>query len=697
MGLTLDPAHLRRIAEDQGLSPEMAPLWATTSNPAFPGAVLPVLSPSDGLIIYAAADSQAEWRKLQPLLLAYAGPLLTDFAGAPAPLDLARSFDAALAASGVAVVTALRPGRFMDADRAVLRSLLRLQDRLSVAPNLVTPGPKATSRLLAELQDGLNVGDLSAASDALAILRGELRLDAANLARLEMQILAAGGQWSAVRWHPRFETLVYGGPPPETANLLLDAIYRVQVAGADPAELETRRATVTALAATLLLRVTTPLNLTAQLLQDWLRAPTEEPGPAEADGDLASDVPNTDRAQSRGDAKTETAALTPAESARSVLMAVMGASDEAYIISAIAAYDVVGALTEAERAEVLGRPVFLAIWDELRDRLGHQRPPANWTDWLLRLDDPSFDASGVAANGQAWILGPADIDPAEAQRMSQAILDTPAGLATDRLAEGLPFLVAWAQADARWPRSALRSVYLALLTAMAISGRSGDALLKSAAPLLDGALRSGLSPAEYNEAIDAAGEIARAGLNRNSVYEILELAETARGASAANPATLQDFTISILNDISSHATRLTAGQKLAVSALAEEAGWAHPLLSAPPVRPPDEGEDPLTRLEVGIYTLTEGAGRSAQTLLQSYHPGIRITLNHDHGGTSGLAALAQRADLFVIAWGSAAHAATDFIRDKRNGPIIYAAGKGASSLIRAVEEVDLAVVERARR
>ncbi len=106
----------------------------------------------------------------------------------------------------------------------------------------------------------------------------------------------------------------------------------------------------------------------------------------------------------------------------------------------------------------------------------------------------------------------------------------------------------------------------------------------------------------------------------------------------------------------------------------------------PPARGPDLAER-LPGREIGIYTLTESAGRQAQTLLLSVAPDLRIHLNHDHVGTPPLAALARNVDLFVVVAGSAKHAATDFIRAKRgDAPLVFAAGRGAASIIKAVED-----------
>jgi hypothetical protein len=95
----------------------------------------------------------------------------------------------------------------------------------------------------------------------------------------------------------------------------------------------------------------------------------------------------------------------------------------------------------------------------------------------------------------------------------------------------------------------------------------------------------------------------------------------------------------------------------------------------------------LAGKSVAIYTLTEGAARDARDQLRTLAPDLRVDLNHDHVGTRGLAALAARADLFVIAALSATHAATDFIRAIRSSEhLANAPGKGAAGIVRKVEE-----------
>jgi hypothetical protein len=306
---------------------------------------------------------------------------------------------------------------------------------------------------------------------------------------------------------------------------------------------------------------------------------------------------------------------------------------------------------------------------------------------LGRLEDPIFDAFRFAAHSHTdWRPPDAEIDPVQAKALAEAVLEAPEGLAGDRLLEAIPYFVRWAHDDPRWPRRAYAPVYTALLFRMALGARHGEGALKSAAVLLEGALRSGLTAKEYCDALDAAGEIARAGLNRNSIYDALEILDVATDAPSPAPNILATLVVDLLTKLADLRERLSEGQRAVIRRLGTPYGWSAPMDPLPTdtiVR----SLDCLSGLEIAIYTLTESAGRQARGLLETAVPGLRVQLNHDHGGTGPLAALARNADLFVIVANSAKHAATDFIREKRGRrPLVYAAGRGTSSVIRAVEE-----------
>ena len=135
-------------------------------------------------------------------------------------------------------------------------------------------------------------------------------------------------------------------------------------------------------------------------------------------------------------------------------------------------------------------------------------------------------------------------------------------------------------------------------------------------------------------------------------------------------------------------SRLSGLQRAAIARLATELGW--PLGSLGIETESIVADDLATQLQglrVAIYSLTESSSRQAKAAIEEVAPTAIVDCNADHSGTARLRALAENVDLFVMSWLSAKHAATDFIRRHRGGrPLLYAQGRGFSSILRAIED-----------
>jgi hypothetical protein len=674
MALTLDIDALAAAADWDQLAPEARRLLPTLQSNRFPGAVFPARAPDGGMLFYAAATSPAEWRKLQPLLTAFAGPTFTDFEGAPTRLDPSNGVERLLLAACVTDAARLRPGRFPQPELISLRALVRMAALLEGAPDLAMARPEPTARLLAALQDALNGGDQAEAWRIHTLLREESRLEAINLVQVEIQILAASGDWGAIRWHDRFETLVLAGPSPATAEHLLEAVY--WTAAYDTSEDRERARDeilvdpATEFARLLLTVAPRPAKPVVERLRNLLLSPARDPVPPTINDLVKAETPPQPTAQ-----------------ARAALLAVASLSAEGDPEADAALLDAVGALSPAEREDLLRRPANRAIWQEVLERTGKHAPPTDWLGWVEALGREDFPASEIAASGATnWRLLDQDIDATVPRNLAARIEAIPDGLAEDRFGEATPYLVQWARSDPRWPRQNFCSVYVSILVRMALSARRGETALRSAAGLLEGALQCGLSQVEYRDALDAAETISTEGLSRTSAYDALEIVEITRSVTPADPERLQAFSLNVISVLAALWNRLGDGQRLTLAALAAEVGMefgpsepsaAQTALSSPAL----EGKI------LGIYTLTEQAARQAETMLRGAIPGLTVDLNHDHGGSAALNAMVSRADLVVVVWASAKHAATDFIKARRgNRPLVYAMGRGATSIVRAVDD-----------
>lgn len=171
---------------------------------------------------------------------------------------------------------------------------------------------------------------------------------------------------------------------------------------------------------------------------------------------------------------------------------------------------------------------------------------------------------------------------------------------------------------------------------------------------------------------------------------LIDVAELTTLYGCPNLTSRTNLLIQIIATISHLASRLSTAQLSILNDLATMLGAPDAfaaLKETAPEAPPSDLAESLRGFHVAIYTLTESVGQRVAHTLTNLYPGIQVDLSHDKGSNPRLVELARNADLFVIAWRSAKHAATDAIRQKRpsDRPTIYAPGKGSSSILAEIE------------
>jgi len=657
-------------------APALDRILVSASAPSFPGGILPWPRPGKRTIFYGVARRPEDWRRLRPLLVAFAGPTLTGFSGVPdCPKPKWGAAEAFLAQAGFATVARLVPADDQQAQGIVTRALERLC--LLVLGNAAAAHrpPDATSRLLGRLAGALADGDRTAAEALHARLRDENRLDSLNLRYLHVEICAAFRDWIAIAEMPELVDLAVSPRPAAVTSALLEALYTVRVA---PAEANG----VTEAA----------LGSLAPLLRDLLAHPRPPLGPgaarlAELAGDArdASDGATPDRPGAHVTAGPGVAAGSSADVALANLIA---AARSGSLDALRAAVEAVDGLDATDRERLLSTAWARELWEETCWRAGCVVPPRNWVEWLDLLPRPGFTNSLAVARQAAaeWSVGQQVGDPATAAGLANRLLAAPEGVAAERLAEALPVVIGWLRRDPEFPRASLRPLYDAAWTLVVLGVRRGQGELEASAALFDGLLACGLPPNRYREllqdALDLAGDP-----GRRSAYWLLGLVESSIEHPSPDDEARREFWTAAILRVDRFRAQLSLLQRAALDRLAQALGIT---------LEPRAGNEAETRTEdrhlagrrVAIYTLTESAGRQAAATLEALAPGVGVTVHADHVGTQTLRAAAEGADIFVLVTWSAKHAATDFIRRHRpsSKPLLYAPGRGATSILRALDE-----------
>jgi hypothetical protein len=328
------------------------------------------------------------------------------------------------------------------------------------------------------------------------------------------------------------------------------------------------------------------------------------------------------------------------------------------------------------------------MWQVTSKLSGRITPPRNWCEWLAllpRLDVANtLDISRRAA--AEWAVHDQLGEPSSVIELASRLLASRDEVASERLAEALPVLIAWFGRDTEFPRASLRSIYDALWTLLVLGVRRGQAERESSASLFHGLLACGLPADRYKELLQDALDIA-GDPGRKSAYWILGLVESTIEQPASDTEARRNFWIAALSRVGHLRAQLSALQRAALGQLRETLGLPAEL----PVRDEQAASALATSFQgrrVAVYTLTESAGKQAADALTALVPSLTVTLFSDHGGSQPLKSAAENADYFVVVACSAKHAATDFIRQHRPGnkPLLYAPGRGASSILRVLDE-----------
>ncbi|MBB2784863.1 UNVERIFIED_ORG: hypothetical protein GGD43_000033 [Rhizobium esperanzae] len=696
-------SDLQALSSSPGMDPEVAELSlqlrTTIIDPSFPGAIIPIVAPGEGIQVIVATPTMMAWRRLSPILKAFSGPTLTSFSGIAEPLPTSDAIHQRIARTSPAAACIIRIPQDRRSVISALRALIRARETLARAPDLSSAIPEPTSWLLARFQDNLNVGRRDAATAILARLRDDLRLDALNTKFLEVQLLATFADWSAIVSLPGFASLRIARKPPAITALLLEALYQTSVAvpfnAGDRADvLNIYETTVRALAQPML-TLPAPPTLTEG---GWrLYALENHVSPSRADireallshrsslGWIANDlIPAPER---EVQPSTPPRTHTPLDDARSALVqvdAVEAVDNLALALAALAklAPDELAMLREAE-------PFSTAL--RLTDEVATSIVPSSWTEWLARSNDPSFtSALDIARYGKdEWSFETATRDPAHVAAFVAALNHAQEDpLASERTSHALPFLVAWLQRDPAFPASAMSSVYSSLLTLFALNSARSGTVYESSLVLVEALLTVGMGSQDYKALIADIDELAGQAFGVDMVYWVLDTIEAFMRASAPDAKARETFLHSILARSAPLFGRLSSLQQTAVKSLAGELGWTLDEFGVNVDQPSvDNFGTRLGGQRIAIYSLTESSSRQAKSAIEELAPTAIVDCNADHGGSARLRALAENSDIFVMTWLSAKHAATEFIREHRGSrTLLYAQGRGFSSILRALED-----------
>ena len=664
----------------------------------FPGSLIPNVSENGSTTVFVAFEKFVDWYRLSPIIRSFCGLSFSDFDLKYDKDDIANLLPSELVdinpnlhVTKFQLSTETRNNLFLKA----LHSLRRAINNVCATPDLYSEVPLPTSFLLRSYEDALLAKDRERSWSILNTLRVELRLDSMNLNFLEVQLHATFLEWGSILKMASFRELCRARKSPLILNFLLRALREIYL---DKNSILTEQVGVYV---SEIRQFTKEIftkanieNLNDENVELLVLEALAVPEDFQYYQELLALIDPEDplyRYFSEEFANKEMPSEDEIHQTINVLVQKLRNYKE---IDSLSLFNSIRDSFDSLSQEEMNT---LSLHHGLQNEVVPENQKSsfsanNWLDWFARLNEPSYDnfLEQARKGADEWEIPSAAERGKYAELMystiNSALSET---LTAYRLTDSMPYLVKWLSEDPEFPNFQFKEIYAGLIAVLTLSEEIRTKQTYGSVQILTVAMLSfNLNTSSYEYLLQDLNDLIGDGIGLNQVYWVLDLIEELYTHPAPSNDARSNFLHNVGAKVQGIYPRLNRAQLLSVNLLFSELQLHIPKVLDAVEKPDADHWSKLNNKKIGIYTLTTSAGRRATELIKNLSPSAEVVVNSQQGGSDQLKALAENSDYFVISWLSAKHAATDFIRQHRPAEkIVYAQGKGASSIIRSLESV----------
>jgi len=674
----------------------------TVLDDEFDGAIIPVLVKEEqpSIVYYACADSDLEWRKLQPLLSAAIGITLTDFDGYAPSFAPSSQVEKLIDSIGYRRIAAFGARGDRKLGQRVAQNLDRLVANVKRKPSSEPEFRSTTSQLLAEFDLGLIYGKYDRARSIISELSTSMRLDAVNIWFLRTRFHAHFDESNEIVESDYFNSLVNVRRSRQVTQDLIEAVYKHDLykyeEGEDPKgavnafrELRSKYGDLFKLNP----YPDTP-SIGKALLIDELASNSPTDSKIQFLTEAAEAWNGPDRAFF--DELIRTVDQPVEEPASPVLDLVSDARDALLWVAARpndqtranwgAAFE---KLSEEERRALLSNQNYADLYEGILPSGPETPPSSSWAELfeqapgLGTLQTREFAADLVSSiDLTAALKTRAQID--QFVSMLENVEDVESAL------PAIPYMVEWLKRDTEWPNSGFVKIYRQIAYLLAFAEAAEESVLDAVADLVLAIVNLGVDASDYRNVVGGLVQFVDDHAAAKYIDWLIDMVEGLLAAPSLDPEIRQTFVSIAVQKFNDFMNWIDADQYgLMKDILGSEDldGALHNLSATVQSKPSTQARPRSWDGSIAIYSLNESAASRAQDILQNRFPKSDVRINHDHGNTPGLSNLAATSDLFIICSGAAKHAATNAIqsiRRARGANTLYAAG--SSSIVKTVTE-----------
>ena len=248
-----------------------------------------------------------------------------------------------------------------------------------------------------------------------------------------------------------------------------------------------------------------------------------------------------------------------------------------------------------------------------------------------------------------------------------------------------------------WPRVEFCTLYRSLLDLLLYDDSVTPAKVASASRITAGLLAIGVESADYSMVVRDLGNWVTKAASVLTLDRLIDLGEVTVTYPCPDEAGRRALWAMILLAFRQFQTRLDTVQRQVLAEIDAIVGGEVPFVAlleqtggtVREHRPGPVARVPASepKIRVALYSLVESMAKRTKDVLENAYPSIEVQVSTGLVADRRLEQQAREADLFVICWTRATHAATNAIRSRRGDrPLLYASGAGSTSLTREVVE-----------
>lgn len=745
VGVFFAPPNKLRLSDlteqSPGTTDEVRDLFGRLLEDARAGDERPVLLPrvdDQGTLWYALAPDRRLRQMIGEDIRSFVGPTYADLGVMLEPLDHDDPIEAAILARIGSRGTVLRFRVGVEQRRAAIAAISAMRSAWEIRPRHLVSAVGGTAVMLRELNRAIASSDSDLAEAVLDRVRSSGRLSSANVAFSTIRVLEVGERWAEILALDEVGVVLAIPRPRAVTEALLRALYWTEIADGvrigstpDPQSLKAglnvmRDRILPRYAA--LFRAVDGFRSSEAILLFALRAAAANPPRVDEVERLAETCAPDEQTRSVIDALIEhlrdSSVPTAAPSTESsfateaVEAELRRAAEERkthvreaeFALEAFGrgespktakeALAVLNRLTPEEASELADIHRYEPIVARLHTLVppGEDEIPDGWVAWARGLQAApqwtgASDVLELAAD--SWAIDPLLSDEA-AENFALTLMDARLEGGRDAAARALDVLVPSAE-SAVGRGGDVTSLGSKLVTVLLADEVVTEADWNFVVGLLDVVLE-GIDTVRYEELLDELRGTLVARTSPAVIDAALAVLEMAAFHPVPNADALDALASVVIGVSDRFAHRLHRDQLTILELCSKDLGGTYEEQARELVQRLDSGSDgaegdlyekSLSGQLVGIYSLEEHAADRAKLAIESAYDGVRVEIDASHVATPALRRLAQNADEMIVATRAAKHAATvelESILRRRGLRPIFPAGKGATSMLRALRE-----------